>query len=62
MNIDYDSTDRKPADYVLFALAFLGFIIGLSGVIVASIPAAFTGFVLMLLSILSYKLRPSPGD
>ena len=62
MDTNYDSTDRKPADYVLFALAFLGFIIGLSGVIVASVPAAFIGLVLMLLSILSYQLRPSPGE
>jgi hypothetical protein len=60
MDANYDSTDRKPGDYVLFALAFLGFIIGVGGVVVASIPAAFTGLVLMLLSILGYQLRPSP--
>jgi len=62
MDANYDSTDRQPADYVLFALPFLGFIIGLGGVVVASIPAAFTGLVLMLACILSYQLRPSPGE
>ena len=62
MDTNYDSTDRKPADYVLFALAFLGFIIGLAGMVVASVPAAFTGLVLMLLCILGYELRPAPGE
>jgi hypothetical protein len=62
MDTHYDSTDRTPSDYFLFALAFLGFMIGVGGVVVASAPAAFTGFILMLLSILSYALRPSRAE
>src|SRR5437667_3603835 len=31
----YDSSDRKPAEYVMFALAFIGFGIGLGGVILS---------------------------
>jgi hypothetical protein len=62
MDTNYDSTDRKPADYFLFGLSFLGFIIGLSGVIVASVPAGFIGLILLLLPILSYQLRLSPGE
>jgi hypothetical protein len=62
MDTNYDSSDRKPADFVLFALAFLGFVIGAGGVVIASPPAAFTGFALMLVCIVAYLFGPSPGE
>jgi hypothetical protein len=43
-----ESNDRSPADYILFALAFLGFMIALSGVILSSTAAAVTGFFVLL--------------
>jgi hypothetical protein len=55
---DYsDSTDRKPADYVLFALGFLGFLIGTAGVIVASKFLAVVGGGLLLLGVISFHWR-----
>jgi len=49
-----ESNDRGSADYVLFALAFLGFMLGLSGVILASLGLALTGFFILLFSLLCY--------
>ncbi len=61
MNYD-DSSDRSPGDFILFFLAFAGFILGTAGVIVNSIGTAVTGGVLMVLSILPFRWRTAPGD
>ena len=52
--MDFDSNNRGPADYMLFAMAFLGFLIALSGVILTSLAAAVTGFFVLLLALLCY--------
>jgi hypothetical protein len=52
-----DSTDRKPTDYVLFALGFAGFIFGTAGVMVASKFLTVAGGAMLLLSIFSFRLR-----
>jgi hypothetical protein len=60
MGSNSDSTDRTAGDYILFALAFIGFIIALGGITVSSPPAAFAGAVILLLAIASFRWRPSP--
>ncbi len=52
-----DSTDRKPADYVLFALGFAGFIFGTAGVIVSSKFLTVLGGGMLLLAVFSFRLR-----
>ncbi len=55
---DYpDSTDRSAAEYVLFALGFLGFLVALSGVIIASTTAAILGTIILLLVVLGFYSR-----
>ena len=62
-NMNYfDSTDRRTADYVLFALAFIGFLLAAGGVVMGSPPGALTGAIILLLAILCFSLRPSPGE
>jgi len=51
MSSYFESTDRGPVDYFLFALAFIGFILGVSGVVLSSLAAAIFGLFLMLVSI-----------
>jgi uncharacterized membrane protein YbaN (DUF454 family) len=57
-----DSTDRTTGDYILLALAFLGFLAASAGVVAASTPVALTGTVLLLLAIVCFALRSSPGE
>lgn len=44
-----DSTDRKPAEYVAFALAAFGNILGTAGVVTTTVWAAVLGAVLALI-------------
>lgn len=60
--MDFESTDRRPADYVLFALGFLAFMIALAGVVMSSRPAAVTGFFLLLLVLLFTWIAESGQD
>ena len=53
-----DSTDRRPADFVLFAFGFFGFLLMGAGVIVASWPATLAGLLIKLFSISAFRLRP----
>ena len=53
---DYsDSTERSSADFVLFALAFIGFGTALSGVILNSPLLANLGLVVLLGSISAFR-------
>jgi hypothetical protein len=61
MTTNSDSTDRGPVDFVLFGLAFIGFLVGLSGVILASLSAAVGGLLLMLISIGALGARSGPN-
>ena len=56
-----DSTDHGTADYVLFAVGFLGFLIAVSGAIVSSPPVAIAGAVVLFLVVLRFALQ-SPED
>jgi hypothetical protein len=53
-----DSTDHGTADYVLFAVGFLGFLIAASGMTVSSPPVAIAGAVILLL-VVSWFARQS---
>ncbi len=52
-----EDSQRGPADFILFGLAFVGFVLGTGGLITTSVPAAVTGVVLMLLSVCSFMLK-----
>jgi S-ribosylhomocysteine lyase LuxS involved in autoinducer biosynthesis len=54
--MDFESNDRRVVDYVLFALGFRGFMLGMSGVILASPAGAVTGFFMLLFSLLCYSV------
>ena len=57
-----ESTDRTTGDYFLFALAFIGFLVAATGVIVESPGGALTGAFLLLLPILGFAVRSPAGD
>ena len=52
-----DSTDRGPADFLLFGMAFLGFLIGAGGVELNSVPLAIFGGLLLLVTVFSLGCR-----
>ena len=52
-----DSTDRGPADFMLFAAGFIGFILGAAGVVLTSPVLAIFGALLMLFSFFSLGCR-----
>jgi hypothetical protein len=54
MNGYVDSSERKPSDFFLFTLGFLGFLIAAAGVIVTSPVCALVGVALKLLAISSF--------
>lgn len=47
MNRDLERSQRGPVDFVLFGMAFVGFVIGAIGVVITSVPAVVTGFILL---------------
>jgi hypothetical protein len=53
----HDSTDRPPLDYVMFGLAFVAFMVGVSAVVVAARDIAIVGAVVLVLTILSFRFR-----
>ena len=48
--MDHESNDRSAGDYVLFGLAFLGFMIAAGGVVLSSVAIAVTGLFVLLLA------------
>jgi hypothetical protein len=56
MDTNFDSTDRSIGDYVLFAVGFLGFLTAAGAVILAVKSLAVLGFVLLLLSVLTFGI------
>jgi len=48
-----DSTDRGPADFMLFATAFIGFMLGAAGVVLTSPSLGIFGALLLLFSVFS---------
>jgi hypothetical protein len=57
-----NSTDRRPGEYFLFALAFIAFLVAVGGVVVSSLPMAISGGVLLLLCVLGFRARPVSGE
>ena len=56
-----DSSGRRAEEYLLFALAFIGFVVAGSGVIVSSPGIAITGAIFSLLA-LGCFLRGSAAE
>jgi len=56
MHDNSDSSGRRPEEYLLFALAFIGLGVAGSGVIVSSLGIAFTGAILSLLALGGFLL------
>ncbi len=52
-----DSTDRKGVEYVLFALGFFAFVLGLVGVVVEVPAVAVAGGFLLLVVSVAFGLR-----
>lgn len=62
MRDESDSTDRRPEDYLLFALAFLGFATAMSGIIVSSLPVTFFGAAVLLFALVGFLLKSPAAD
>ena len=60
MKANSDSSARRPEEYGVFALVFLGFVAGGTGVIISSPGTAATGGILALLA-LGYFLTGDPA-
>ena len=54
---EFDSTDRTTIDYVLFALAFLGFTIAVAAIIVTFLPFVCAGALILFLAFLGLNYR-----
>ena len=52
-----DSTDRSPAEYVLFALGFIGFGTAAAGVVLSQPMVAVSGAILFLLVVAAFRSR-----
>jgi hypothetical protein len=57
-----DSTDRRPGEYVLFALVFLGFLMAAGGVTLSSPGGTFTGVAVILPALAGFAFRRAPED
>ena len=57
MNKDLDQVERGPGDFILFGLAFVGFVMSAGGLVTTSIPVAVTGVIFMLLRACSFMLK-----
>jgi len=55
VNQDFDSTDRKAGEYVMFALGFLGFMIAAAGVVLSVTALAVLGLVLLVIAVYSFR-------
>jgi hypothetical protein len=62
MNMDSDSTDRQPWDYTRFVLAFVGFMLATSGVVLSLPGPAILGVIVLILSIYSFYAKPWPDE
>jgi len=60
MNDTFDSSDRKPGEFILFAVAFIGFVLSLAGVIISSPSLAFGAGGIMLLAVGCFLLQFPP--
>lgn len=56
------SPERTPTEFLLFALGFIGFLIWVGGIVIASPGAAVSGTILLLLVVFSFSLHRAPGE
>jgi hypothetical protein len=54
--------ERSPAELVLFAIGFVGFVLGAAGAIINSVAAAISGFILLGLAVSGFLLRQFLGE
>jgi len=55
-------SERGPWDFIMFGTAFLGFIFGMTGVIVAAPGVAITGLIAMCVGLLFFGLQEWLSD
>lgn len=53
-----DSTERGPGELILFGLGFVGFLLGVTGIVVGSVAAAIFGWALLLFVLACFGGRP----
>jgi len=56
MHRDMDRNERSSTEYLLFALAFLGFGIAAAGIVLASPFLALSGLAVMLIAVSGFAL------
>lgn len=52
-----DSSDRQPVDFVLFAMAFIGILFSITGVVVNCITFTILSAGLLLFALLTFQVR-----
>ncbi|HYT60549.1 MAG TPA: hypothetical protein VEL06_10275 [Haliangiales bacterium] len=57
MNRNFQRSERGPWDFIMFGLAFFGFLFALGGVIAASAAVAVSGLLAMGLAFLFFGLQ-----
>jgi len=57
MQSNTDSTDRSAADMALFSIAFIGFMLAVSGIVIAFPPVAIFGVLVLLFSVFALGCR-----
>jgi len=62
MHDNADATDRRPEEFLLFAVTFLGFGAATGGIIISSPAIAAFGAAISLLGLLCFLLRSPPSD
>ena len=62
MHDNSDSTSRRAEEYILFALAFIGFVTAATGIIASSSGIALTGGILLLFALGCFLLGASSED
>jgi hypothetical protein len=62
MNENTEELTRNRWDFILFGVAFFGFVLAAGGLVVNSIPGSLTGAGLLLLSLVCFLFRGSDSE
>ena len=57
MNGNNDGFTRTPSDFILFAIVFVGFVLGAAGLVTTTVPIGVTGVIAMLLGFCGFMLK-----
>ena len=57
MNRETPELERSPGDFVFFAIVFIGFVIGMTGLVTTSLGIGIVGFIMMVLGLSYFLLR-----